>query len=97
MHPTVFKKYIPNGSRSSPFIIFFICYNLERDRQKKMVGPITKWIPPSLFFMCLSLSKLQQMEKVINGEDLYPLLTFFYQAWTLFKIRCDLLADLHQS
>jgi hypothetical protein len=39
------------------------------------VGPITKWIPPSLFFMCLSLSKLQQKEKVINGEDLDPLIT----------------------
>jgi len=35
------------------------------------VGHITKWIPPLLFLLCLSLSKLQQMEKVINGEDFY--------------------------
>jgi len=43
-----------------------------------MVGSITKWIPPSLFFLCLSLSKLQQMEKVINGEDFDPSFSYFY-------------------
>lgn len=32
-------------------------------------------IGPTTYFLCLSLSKLQQMEKVINGEDLDPVLS----------------------
>jgi hypothetical protein len=40
-----------------------------------MVGPITKWIQPSLIFLYLSLSKLQQMEQITNKEDLNPFFT----------------------
>jgi len=29
--------------------------------------------PTIIIFVCLSLSKLQQMDTIINGEDIYPL------------------------